>query len=1236
MNKQAMDYTQFIGPDALRTWMDLNNNVTKAHTPRYIGYKDINGAKYEGTIENFGSELLLEARKMRLNKIPLDNIFRQNDYDFYFDIKYANFVDTYNQQNLLCAVIKKDVLLSNRTYMIQFNNCSPQIIPRAMSSSDTNVVKDYYLKTKTPPNLIIIKEDGVTETLPLVLDDNTDVDTTYYFHLSYDTEDLCNEPLEDMLEKDSFITVSLTDVMAGYAVVWMTVNALNYLPDAHFTDGDEPPSKYVPYVTPDEPNTYYVEDNIYCVLGDENGADVPPEFNDNENELGSIITIGMDGHDIPKIYPLMNTRLTTFSNYIVKVIPFDEDPFILSPSPSAYERNLTVRIKAIQILKFDNPTVIDPGKEPESIKEITYDTTYTKVTLSHFESEPSQAPFVGKWYFRKPVQGDYDYDGATYKNPVYAYTNLESFISNIKDDSVYDINTKLTPAFTVKFKDSYLYPYEPLLGNCVSGIRVNSSHVYSNNGIETKDGMIHDIADMGGFPTYFKSLEDNDIPHSSIESFVIRDHINKRSQTINDKSVAGIIIDSAIPQTKAYDISIDTPVVLFFDIYDQNHRVFRYVEDDPNISKTNNVSEITFNDKYNFGNSTIPSDKNNPKFIYHGNRFFSTDSMGFDPEKEIGRVYIASSDEPVYENNTLSKNPKSPLTFARICDIPTEFNQLVNIKGLSPTFVLDRFYVRQVASYTTSARNTLYNLTQKTRLYKKENVIVYEYNETPTGFPMYVHLNDPIDLTNENVGYSVGTGGTGYTVGSIFQFYIGGIMIKGIITGINTVDGSVTSFKFYKDEITSEKPILDNPNMNRGNLSRIGLFNTTIIDGFGNGFEIRMEISNEYWNETSISTDGTLSNWMYLHKDVYGHLWGNLNGEDSQLTGYIEYKNMYENDKLMDTVDQAIIDNGIYYTNNIYNDAKVRRTEYAAKYDEESLDKELKTTQDSLIVRDGDNLVIFEICPSLQTEMILPYNNDLGVLNYTNKANKFQVDFDHDQPILSFFDPATNVVYDNESLYSLNTKLVSKKRDKKLSDVIDKKYLDRTGAPQTNVYMFNEFDISHVNDFINVLSVMDKDFLIDYIEDRYNNASILRHGEDVSKERLINFIIENNLIWNSGNVPYTSNMNGTVYRKPSIELCAPAYSETKDQKPITGNNIPIIDFINTEYYIRNVEVYGSPAVILRIDDEIELDNFRVKSSNGKDISANTIIIMNNKRYVAVDINRDIKWINITKEETYDT
>ena len=107
MSDKSMEFSQFMSPDSLRKTTQLLKNMYDLHTKRYCGYEDINGCQYVGTVENFGSEMLFETRKLLMNKPPLKNIFIENTFDFYFDIQYSEINRKEKEEKKECICVQR-------------------------------------------------------------------------------------------------------------------------------------------------------------------------------------------------------------------------------------------------------------------------------------------------------------------------------------------------------------------------------------------------------------------------------------------------------------------------------------------------------------------------------------------------------------------------------------------------------------------------------------------------------------------------------------------------------------------------------------------------------------------------------------------------------------------------------------------------------------------------------------------------------------------------------------------------------------------------------------------------------------------------------------------------------------------------------------------------------------------------------------------------------------------------
>ena len=74
MSENTFRSSPQMTPDSLRQKLHMDKAFYELHTKKYFGRQDINGLEYAGTVENFGSEMLLESRKMRMLRPPLSEV----------------------------------------------------------------------------------------------------------------------------------------------------------------------------------------------------------------------------------------------------------------------------------------------------------------------------------------------------------------------------------------------------------------------------------------------------------------------------------------------------------------------------------------------------------------------------------------------------------------------------------------------------------------------------------------------------------------------------------------------------------------------------------------------------------------------------------------------------------------------------------------------------------------------------------------------------------------------------------------------------------------------------------------------------------------------------------------------------------------------------------------------------------------------------------------------------------
>lgn len=196
------------------------------------------------------------------------------------------------------------------------------------------------------------------------------------------------------------------------------------------------------------------------------------------------------------------------------------------------------------------------------------------------------------------------------------------------------------------------------------------------------------------------------------------------------------------------------------------------------------------------------------------------DHEGFNND-EIGRAYLLSNDDIKYENNSVIDNPKPDRTIARICDIPTSVMQLSDIRGIAPSLVVDKKYVRTQASYMNEDKDRLYNtlsnrwvrptdldkdgepLTKNGDqsnkfIFMKESYLNSVDLKDHNDYRYYENLNPQVDVNKITLA-NIDDGGSEYEIGNSGKIIIGGAAFNYSVTEVDE-NGSVTNLIIYPDE----------------------------------------------------------------------------------------------------------------------------------------------------------------------------------------------------------------------------------------------------------------------------------------------------------------------------------------------------------------------------------------------------------------------------------------------------
>lgn len=780
-------------PDALRQLLHLSNKFYDLHTDRSKGYEDMDGLQYVGTMENFGSEMLFETRKLRMNRPPAKIVKPCATLSYYFNISHADFIESYPQQNMLMGCVKENVLLSNHTYQLKFSSTVSTRYVRSEAYSDQDAYLSYFRMTNINPTLIV---DDVE--YPLFTDSE---DVTWYIAMNSTTSGkyTLDTGTGDLIINDLKEFIDLP-------ALWLCVAEMRMLPTVDWFHG------------------------------------VDPGNLDRYNK--PLVEFGTNGNDTILLYPFLYTSanlpsgpLLTNGFWYVKVYgDFERE--------EKTEYNLSAKITRIGYIHCSTESFT---AEPDVEYYFTYNDRYVKLSLVEDEIE---------WTFRRSKEGDYDYN-PTY-NPVYACIPLKPFS---------DINTQsgrhaFVPLFKVAFSDVYFHPYESEINACDIGVHVDMSTDYSDNSISKRYGVIHNLAEFDGLPPYYKYYLDRTIHHAHVELYAIRDDANVRNQHAMDKQTAAIILDSSIPITDYQEITSDMKPVIIYDMDPDKRRLY-ITNPEHIVSEVNFLSDVGLIDKNHFGDVNIEGLGYTHKFIYHGNRRFSTGIIDVDPEVEYGRGYLITNDGIGYENNALSKNPKAPCTAARICDIPTMFTQLQNVSKISPTLVIDEKYVRVTASfsdnlylqawnhYTDWVTPTIYSGTSRTTLWITQlSMLNNSFSDIHYIHSAYGNVDVPTRyISFDECDQNIAQGGSGYQVDDQLGFNIGGIFFRMNVMGVDE-NGSVISISIKIDQsIPGQPDSISDVDIPLANFSsQTELFKLQTMSGTGEGAVLSIHIPDIIWN----------------------------------------------------------------------------------------------------------------------------------------------------------------------------------------------------------------------------------------------------------------------------------------------------------------------------------------------------------------------------------------------------
>lgn len=1225
MSDSIRETSPLITPDTLRKINKTNQAFYETHTKKNYGRTDVYGSQYSGTVENFGSEMLLEARKQRMEKPSLEGVFEINDYKYYFNLQYSNMIETYEQQGMLEAVLKKDVFLSNKEYTLKFTNCKDVYIPRSESwgqlhvnpddpKDESKVFKDQFIYTTTAPKLLVKDlSSGTTTEVPLKLEVAEDWDSGYYFYNGFSTQKFIAS-----YSGGTLVTVPITNDDAGLPFVWICVDIFQSLPPIEFTG-----------------NTLV--------------ANKP------------ILVIGTDGQNTQHIYPLiygvgsLPAQVNTGTWYLKAYSELDG---FIPDGDNNYNAEVS------QIFLTFKPNEGDPINY-----EIGFEHEYIKISLASTINALN-------WDIIRDSLND----------PYHAEIAIEEYFGNATADT----SVVLTAAFDISFSDDYLcYSYEGLCGEAKSGIHVDILSDLSINAVPKKNGTIHNLGDYDGIPRYFKMFHDKTIHRSHVELYAIRDRLNRFTQNTMDKQTAALLVDSAMPQEELKDATLDQEPAI---VYQYDLEKYLYVTDpDKIVSMKNVVSEVVFVNENTFGNCNIPAHSKKKKFIYHGNRTFSLGTIEFDPELETARVYYLNNDSLAYVNNAAAEYPRAPRTLARICDIPTTYEQLMHVEYNAPTYLFDRKYVRMGAGFSYDDLYTLLNdrglkLVMTPRLdgepgnqwiYWNSAYLPDKNTLLQNGYYQWINTrNSLIEIDETN--FEVLAGGTGYANGDKFYVLVGGKAYDGEVTNA-VLGGFVNGIQMsIPDDATVSAYNLEGTNT--------PLKTVTTSTETGSGLQIEL-VANQRIIADHLPkefVDGPPpENLVALAYDLFSnvflyHLKDDWTWELScQISGAENPNSRYDilTDPSLRSFNDAffkiIFDKSYRLT--LTPPLPVARIEETTITDYEGarghcetgiedatdlsqyiIDRNTPDTYYKLKLTSGaDNghydLTTYERIPCDGYEVKLPRFHRNNTLKHYNASNRFEVYDISDivrpeivcQPSLFLFSPKRNKRVTGTDSNEIRDKiLITAERTTNLNDYgLD--IMPANGVLDHNIYYYPEYEFSEgYKQYEETIRAMQRSELITYIRDKFGSQAEPLIFEDTDYkydyEGLVKYIMDRYPVdlpeYMKGDIKVKGYKGDVTVDTSTGESLLP--------NPPTGQYVSL----TSEEFHERVLVNGTndeqsrPVNIFIIDDATFTgfhDDFRVYDGNRFDISDTSIIIWRNEKYFFNGL-RWVRFMHKTVEGYYNS
>lgn len=1191
MNEKPYELLPILGPDGVRKILRANKNLFNSYTKKNYDVTNQGEITNVGTVENFGSELLLESRKLGNERLDFYKNNLTSEFKFYFDPVWSPLTPTDFQRTILQCLLKKNVFLEDCTYDLVFNDIRERYILRSDSTSDPYVKKNKFYESSDVYLKIV---DGNNVEKHVKITNNASFVIGFYYNSQTDDYAIINEEALTLI-------VELDKDMYDMPWLWL------YFPNQE--DSHQYPIQ--------------IEDN----------------FDVNNNTL---ISLGADGHNVSHGYlsvygeeniPYVPEEVEG-NKWIVKCYTNDEiEQFSLT------NRSLNW---GLNIVRVDFGYGADARSiDPQEITSLTVDTsTGAKLSLNKDAG----------WQFQKPSEGDSDYDDLTDHNPAYAYIDLSVFADNMPEDAVltpaFDIACKERHNET-EMEDRLLF------NDSKSGMHIDASSEISDNGVSKKNGVIHDLGDFDGLPAYFQYMLPETIHRIHTEIYSINQKLSLKEEPIQ-RGTAALILDTAIPQIEAdmlldnlnLSITYNYEVGRRFDTteppIDEKNALSEVVYVDPYNFGCSSQAKYVLNHKFIYhGNRVFSLGKTglDPEKEIGRVYYVSNDDIKY-KNNELLNEYQKKP------GLTLARICDIPTSFLELIQIPYKSPAIV----IDELYVRSECSFKESEKYDLwyDKHPTLVNLNGRYifEYYQDLNTIMGQ-TWMNIHYPHATNLIGKLNLASDagvNFVWEVGEPGSGYAPGDILATMVGGQKVE--ITVHSAPDGELAIIVGEWVDYDFDKSLFP---------SQYTSFPLSNISSSGSGGTAVLHIYDDKWASFVQGTAPTQETFYALKKDSYENVWvweydvvnHTWFQTDNQLTGVKVTPNYYDTDtydRLSRTTTSTFIRNMLmntscskYTPNIIYNTDTVEVTGIDPNDVETGVDLSAQILHANiqngsyLLYTESDS-VYLKICADNFIDGIDPYTlprfHNLNVSQYTNHSNKLMIHSygnEKTQMVPFIYNPFKTT----KDHYSSDGKL---HRDG--NRLISEYYNDYVvgGFLSNNLYEYNVYKMnSDVKQTRELLESQSREGVVYFIQENFPDCHLLDYEGtkfECDKETLIDYAMTNyslDPLYKKNDIDKLRTMNDKVEESISGTTVG-------DDEQLTGWFEWVNDYHDPDVKLNGVQDHSERFKVFKLISStfVNLNALRIYDEYDNDISENVLLIFNEVAYLFS--HADQTWFKLHKME----